>query len=109
MDQSPDGTFNYNDPRSYTPTEALDLINRILLGKGFTLIRQDKMLFVVRIEDGIPQNLVPSVEPTDLDELGESELVSVVFPLSTLTTEEAKAEILRSVERYQAAPRKPNF
>jgi len=51
------------------------------------------MLFVVNLEDGIPSNLVPTVPVEDLDKRGEFELVSVVFPLDKLSTEEAEAEI----------------
>ena len=42
----PPGTFNYSDPKQYTPEEAIDVLNSVLLTHGFTLIRRDKMLIV---------------------------------------------------------------
>ncbi len=94
--EAPSGTFNYTDNRSYTPAEAIDLLNSVLLTKGFTLLRRDRMLFVVDLESlegGIPPNLVTRVTPEELDERGEYEIVSVLFPLSTMSTEEAEAEL----------------
>jgi len=93
LDTAPQGTFNYTDNREYTPQDAIDLLNSVLLTKGYTLVRRERMLFVVNLEDGIPSNLVPTVPVEDLDKRGEFELVSVVFPLDKLSTDEAEAEI----------------
>jgi type II secretory pathway component GspD/PulD (secretin) len=81
MDQPPTGTFNYYDDRSYTPTEALDLLNGVLLTKSFTLLRRGKLLVVVRADQAIPPNLVPRIPLEEIDERGENELVSVVLQL----------------------------
>ena len=40
MDEPPAGSFNYTDPRLYSPREALDLINGELLLKGYAMIRR---------------------------------------------------------------------
>lgn len=93
MDAPPPGTFNYIDARRYTPAEAIDLLNSVLLTKGYTLIRRERMLMVVNLEDGIPPNLVPSVPLSELDQRGEYELISVLFPVRKMTPEEAEAEI----------------
>jgi type II secretory pathway component GspD/PulD (secretin) len=93
MESPPQGTFNYTDTRDYTPAEAIDLMNGVLLTKGFTLLRRDRMLMVLNIEDGIPANLVPTVPLDQLANKGESELVSVVFNLQQLKPEEAEVEI----------------
>ena len=61
LDAPPPGTFNYTDGREYTPAEAIDLINSVLLTKGYTLVRRDRMLLLVNLEDGVPPNLVTSV------------------------------------------------
>ena len=81
LDAPPPGTLNYADDKEYTPTEAIDLLNSVLLTKGFTLIRRDRMLVCVNIEDGIPENLVPQVTLDELDYRGKFELVRVSFPL----------------------------
>lgn len=93
MESAPAGTFNYNDPRSYTPKEALDIINGVLLTKGYTLVRHDKMLIVVNLEDGVPPNLVPDVQLADLDSHGEYELVRVLFPVWNMSPEQAADEV----------------
>jgi type II secretory pathway component GspD/PulD (secretin) len=93
MEGPPPGTFNYRDKRSYTPAEALDVLNSVLLTKGYTLVRRDRMLVVVNLEDGIPPNLVPDVPLEELDERGEFELVRVLFPVWNMTPEQAAQEI----------------
>src|SRR4029078_4992624 len=67
MESPPPGTFIYTDTRSYTPAEALDVLNGVLLTKGYTLVRHGRMLVVVNLEDGIPPNLVPDVALGELD------------------------------------------
>lgn len=93
MESPPPGTFNYADSRTYTATEALDVLNGVLLTKGFTLVRHGKMLVVVNLEDGIPPNLVPDVPLEELDQRGEYELIRVLFPVWNMTPEQAAAEI----------------
>ncbi len=93
MESPPPGTFNYTDTRSYTSTEALDVLNGVLLTKGYTLVRHGKMLVVVNLEDGVPPNLVPDVPLAELDSRGEYELIRVVFPVWNMTPEQAAAEV----------------
>jgi type II secretory pathway component GspD/PulD (secretin) len=92
-DAPPPGTLNYYDDREYTPAEALDLLNGVLLTKGYTLVRRERMLMLINLEDGIPPNLVETITPEALDGRGEYELVSVLFNLKKLNAEEAAAEI----------------
>ncbi|EAQ79125.1 secretin N-terminal domain-containing protein [Blastopirellula marina] len=97
MDAPPSGTFNYTDGRAYTPAQAIDLLNSVLLTKGYTLVRRDKMLLVVNLEDGIPPDFVTTVPAEKLDERGEYELVKTLFTLSRMTAEEAEAEISKLI------------
>jgi type II secretory pathway component GspD/PulD (secretin) len=97
MDSVPPGTLNYTDNRSYTPAEALDLMNGVLLTKGYTLIRRERMLLVVNLEDGIPPNLVSFVPAEKLDSLGEYELVTTLFRIEGITPEDAEAELRRLI------------
>jgi type II secretory pathway component GspD/PulD (secretin) len=97
MDSPPPGTLNYTDTREYTPAEALDLMNGVLLTKGYTLVRRERMLMVVNLEDGIPPNLVPFVPLERIDTLGEFELATTLFPLGKLMAEDAQAEIQRLI------------
>jgi type II secretory pathway component GspD/PulD (secretin) len=93
MESPPPGTFNYADSRTYTPTEALDVLNGVLLTKGYSLVRHGKMLVVVNLEDGIPPNLVPDVPLEELDQRGEYELIRVLFPVWNMTPEQAATEV----------------
>ena len=93
MDSPPQGTFNYTDSRRYTPAEALDVLNSVLLTKGYTLVRKGRMLFVVNLEDEIPPSLVTDVPLTELDERGEYELVRTLFHVRSMPAADAAAEI----------------
>jgi type II secretory pathway component GspD/PulD (secretin) len=93
IDEYPAGTFNYRDPREYTPTQALDLINRVLLNKGYTLVRGGKMLMLLNLDEEVPPELVELVDVTDLDHRGDFELLKAVFQLAKMSPEDAREEI----------------
>jgi type II secretory pathway component GspD/PulD (secretin) len=97
MDVTPSGTFNYVDDRSYTPGEALDVLNSILLTKGYTLVRRDKMLFIIDLEDELDATLVRDllveVPLKDLDKRGDFEVSKVRFTLKGIAPEEAEKQI----------------
>ena len=91
LESPPPGTFNYRDSRAYTPSEALDVINSVLLTKGYTLVRSGRMLVLVNLEDGVPPNLVLDVPLDELDERGEFELIRVLFPVWNMTAEQERS------------------
>ncbi len=93
MEAPPPGTFNYRDGHNYTPSEAIDLLNYVLLTKGYTLVKRNRMLMLINLEDGIPPNLISDIPLKELDQKGEFELVSVVFRLDRITPDEAEIEI----------------
>ncbi len=93
LEAPPKGTFNYTDTRSYSTQEAIDVVNSLLLIKGYTLVRRDKMLLLINLEDGIPPNLVMQVTPDQLDALGQYELVSCLFELERMNPEDAENEL----------------
>ncbi len=93
LDSTPPGTFNYSDNRVYSPADAIDLLNSVLLTKGYTLVRRDRMLLLINLEDGIPPNLVTAVPLQELDRRGEFELISCLFPVQAITPDEAADEI----------------
>ena len=49
VDGSLPGTFNYSDNREYTPAEAFDVLNEVLLTKGFLLVRHGPMLMLINL------------------------------------------------------------
>ncbi len=97
MDTPPDGTFNYRDSRAYAPSEAIDLMNRVLLLKGFTLVRSERLLTLMNLEDEIPPQLVEFVSVADLDKRGSFEIVKCLFHLSKMDPADAEAEITKMI------------
>ncbi|MGE5194868.1 MAG: secretin N-terminal domain-containing protein, partial [Deltaproteobacteria bacterium] len=90
--EMPADFLNLRTQRSYTVSEARDLINRHLLDRGFTLLKHGEVLTVVNIKKLDP-SLVPRVAPDDLDDRDPHEFVKVSFPLDSLTAEAATEEL----------------
>jgi type II secretory pathway component GspD/PulD (secretin) len=91
----PQGTFNFTDNREYTPAEAIDVLNGILLMKGFYLARHEKMLILFPTDEpgGIPDPLIPTVAVEALDGHGGSEIVNVKFDLKILRPEATESDV----------------
>ena len=93
LNDVPPGTFNYYDDKAYTVTEALDVLNGYLLPKGYVLIRRDRFLVSLNMENGIPPNLIPNVSIEDLPQRGANELISLVLPLQELEADKIVDEV----------------
>jgi type II secretory pathway component GspD/PulD (secretin) len=96
-DIMPPGTINYKDNRKYTVPQAIDLINSILLRRGYMLMRKDRMLFVIDVEDGIPPGLVDTITPEELDARGEHEVVGYLFTFKKASPEDVEADVRKIV------------
>lgn len=92
-DNMPEGTFNYTDPHEYTATGALDRINSVLWTKGFSLVRDGKMLMVINLEDKLPPGLIKERPLAELDDVGTHELAQVRFALRRMAAQDAKTAI----------------
>lgn len=100
-DYFPPGTFTYRDPfRVYSVPEAMDIMNSVLLNKGYTLVRKQRVLMVVDLGSGDPEvvrglirELSELVSPKELDSRGEYEICKSVFNLSRMSVEEAEKEV----------------
>ncbi|MCA9260058.1 MAG: hypothetical protein KDA61_12690, partial [Planctomycetales bacterium] len=103
LDSPPPGSFNYTDTRAYTPDEAIDLVNGVLASKGYTLLRRERMLMLVNLQDEIPRTLVPRVELADIDRRGAYEFVTVSIPLEGRNAEATLAEIKPLLSRFGEA------
>ncbi len=77
MDAPPPGSFNYSDSREYPVSEALDLLNSVLLTKGYTLIRRERMLTLIDLSGEFPEGLIPKVTVEEAKKRGKHELVTV--------------------------------
>lgn len=96
-DQSPPGTFNYTDTRGFTPSESIDLVNGALLLKGYMLIRRERQLILLNLEDPIPDPLIDLISVKELDARGRYELLTVVLPFTKWSPEEAEKEIAKLI------------
>jgi type II secretory pathway component GspD/PulD (secretin) len=103
MDRTPPGTFTYSDVRSYSPSEAIDLLNSVLMTRNFALVRREKMLVVMELSDSIPVELLPRVTLEQLPERGRFELVSVMFPLAGRPIEAVLSEVKPYLSSYGRA------
>ncbi|MCS7303942.1 MAG: hypothetical protein NZ602_02380 [Thermoguttaceae bacterium] len=97
MDDPPKGTFNYTDDKAYSPSEAIDLLNSVLQTKGYVLVRRNRMLMVINLENGIPPLLIDTIPVEELDRRGTYEVVSVLFQLQKLTPEEIEGEVQKMI------------
>ncbi|MCA8995941.1 MAG: hypothetical protein KDA80_03125, partial [Planctomycetaceae bacterium] len=93
MNAVPPGTFNYFDTKQHTPMEALDILNGYLLPKGFCLVRRDRFLVCINIDNEIPPNLVPQVLAEEIEEYGRNTLLTVIFPLEGVDVTQVAAEV----------------
>jgi type II secretory pathway component GspD/PulD (secretin) len=88
----PGDYLNLTTQRGYTLDETRDLISRHLLARGYTLLRYEEVLSVVKLEKLNP-GMVPRVEPEDLDRRDPYEFVKVSFPLDWMIAGTAVDEL----------------
>ena len=93
MDAPPPATFNYTDQEERTITQALDLVNGVLVTKGFTLVRNDRMLMLLDLSRPIPNRSFPQVKPEELGGRGSYEFVAVTWSLERRNRESVKQGI----------------
>lgn len=93
LNDVPPGTFNYFDDKTYTVTEALDVLNGYLLPKGYVLVRRDRFLVSIDTGNGIPPSLLPTISVEELPKHGANELVIVDIPLEGFEADKIVAEV----------------
>ncbi|WP_197526975.1 secretin N-terminal domain-containing protein [Pirellulimonas nuda] len=81
LTDEPPGVFNYIDEKRLSVTEAIDVLNGYLLPRGYALLRRDQFLVVMKIDNPMLPNLVPTVPATQLDDYGDNELLRIVVPV----------------------------
>jgi type II secretory pathway component GspD/PulD (secretin) len=91
--ETPPGSFTYYDRQSYTPPEALDVMNRYLLQSGYLLVRHDRFLTVVDASKGVPPSLIETVPAEALDARGDTEMLRVMLPLGDREAAKASEEV----------------
>ncbi len=93
LNEVPPGTFNYLDNQEYTVTEALDVLNGYLLQRGFLLIRRDRFLACVNIDEPIPPSMIPTISVEELPQKGKYELVNLAIPLDMVEADKVVGEV----------------
>ncbi len=98
VDRLPTGTVNYTDnSRTYSLSESMDILNRLLLDRGFALVRRGRLLMLIDLENenasGLISEVADLVQPEELDKRGDSDIVRCVFSLGAMTPDAARTEI----------------
>ncbi|MCH1495283.1 MAG: general secretion pathway protein, partial [Rubripirellula sp.] len=93
----PTGSFSYADPSDFTIAEAIDRINLFLQPEGFAILRSGQMLSVINLGDPRSKQqldaLARMVEPKQLPELPDHDVVRCLFPLGEIDAQGAVAEL----------------
>ena len=91
-EEAPAGYLDLTTRGKYTVDEVRDLLNSVLLAKGFTLLRNGEVLIVANLKKLDP-GFVPRVSVDELDQRGNYEPVKVFFDLDWLVAENAVEEV----------------
>lgn len=103
MDTEPPGVFSYTDSSSYSPAQAIDLVNGWLLTRGFSLVRRERMLMCLDLKGGLPEGAIPRVVPEELPVRGRFDFVSVLFPLNDRPADTIMEEVTPLLGKYGKA------
>ncbi|MEM9645367.1 MAG: secretin N-terminal domain-containing protein, partial [Planctomycetota bacterium] len=103
--QYPPGSVNYVDPtRKYSINESLDLLNRLLLDKGWALVRRGRMLTVIDLElenaDKLIAEISEQIAPSDLGKRSNSDIVTTFFPMGSFGPDAAKEELSQLISPF---------
>lgn len=89
----PPGTFNYVDDREHTVAEAIDAVNGYLLPRGYVVLRRNEFLVVLKTDNPILPNLIPTVPASELDNYGNNELLRIIVPVTGFEPSEVAEQI----------------
>lgn len=91
-EELPKGYINVVTTRRYSVPEIRDILNRHLLTRGFTILINDEMMTVEKV-DKLNPALVPRVTEDELDKRYDHEFVKVSFALKSMLAHEAVEEL----------------
>lgn len=95
--QMPGGYLNLITYRSYTITEARDLVNRMLLDRGYTMLLRGQVLSIVKL-DKLDPSMLPRVEDeAELLDLSPYDFAKITFTLPTKLKADALAEDVKAL------------
>ncbi len=88
----PGDYVNLSTQRGYTVDETRNLVNRLLLARGYSLLQHEGFLMVVKCE-GISAGLVPRIAREELEQRQTHEFVRVMLSLDWMLAEDAAKEL----------------
>ncbi len=91
-EEVPPGYLDLTTRGRYTPAEARDMINSVLLAKGYTMLVNGEILVVTNLKT-LDVSLVPRITPQQLQERGTYELAWMLFDLDWLMADAVAEEI----------------
>ena len=95
----PTGTLTFinphadGPPKQYSLAEVIDILNGELLKQKLILVRRAHTFSIEPADEKLDPAVLPRVSPAELDQYGDTELVSVVFPLTSLVAEDFAGEV----------------
>ncbi|HUY90612.1 MAG TPA: secretin N-terminal domain-containing protein [Pirellulales bacterium] len=98
-EEAPAGYLDLTTRGRYTIEEVHDLINSVLLSKGFTLLHNGDVLIVANLRN-LDTSLVPRVTIPELKRCGAYELVKTFIDLDWLVAADAAEEIKPMLSPY---------
>lgn len=99
ISQWPEGTFTLVDNQKYTPMEALDQINYALRLRQppYTIIRNRNQLILTEAASPLPDELLETITPEQLDQRGDYELVRCIFRLGSLRVDQVENDLRQEI------------
>jgi general secretion pathway protein D len=94
----PSDSFTFIGPvgKAYTIPEVIDILNEGLLSnknQRCMLLRRAKSFVVVPADEKIDPSLLPRISADELDQHGDTELVSAVIPLTSIIAEDIEPSV----------------
>jgi type II secretory pathway component GspD/PulD (secretin) len=101
-------TLTYISPKgkTYTIPEVIDVLNQSLAAQPtgkYIIIRQPTYLAVIPADQKLDPSLLPRIRIEELDQHGNTEMVSLVLPLNTLVAEDLAPQIERLMGPFGTA------
>jgi hypothetical protein len=91
----PTGTIDVVSPpgKEYTIAEIIDLFNDELSRQKFIIIRRARSFTVADADQKIDPVILPRIRPEELDQYGNTEMVSLILTLKTLVAEDIVGDV----------------
>jgi type II secretory pathway component GspD/PulD (secretin) len=101
---SPTGTFTYIGPNGSemkTISEVIDILNTALRPQSYIILRHKQALTIVPADEPVPPEVVLRLtNPDELNNHGNSELVSVIYHLKAMNADEFAPQVKKMMTPF---------